>query len=67
MGTIRRFEQQRFVGARDTMVVYDTDDVAAAESLRQRITSDRLLERNLLQAFAPDTLPEAENRGFTPA
>ncbi|GIU91961.1 MAG: hypothetical protein KatS3mg011_0867 [Acidimicrobiia bacterium] len=28
--------------------------------------ADRLLERNLLQAFGPDTLEEAANRGFRP-
>ena len=28
MARLRRFEENRFIGARDTMVVYDCDDEA---------------------------------------
>lgn len=49
------------------MVVYDCDDGAQLAELEQRVVDDQLLGRNLLQAFAPDTLPEAANRGFKPA
>jgi hypothetical protein len=48
------------------MVVYDTDDGEAADSLIARIETDDLLAKNLLQTFGPDTLAEARNRGFRP-
>lgn len=66
MARHRRFETHRYVGTRDDMVVYDTDDEAQAETLAQRIDADRLIERNLLQTFGPDTPAEARNRGFAP-
>lgn len=66
MARHRRFEAHRFVGTRDDMVVYDTDDVEAADSLIARIETDDLLAKNLLQTFGPDTLAEARNRGFRP-
>lgn len=66
MGRLRRFESHRYVGARDTMRVYDCDDEAQLRELEQRVDTDHLLEANLLQAFAPDTLSEARNRGFRP-
>jgi len=61
-----RFEDYRFVGARDTMRVYDCDDSHQFEELQQRIEADDLVERNVLQSFGPDTLDEARNRGFKP-
>ena len=64
MARLPRFEQHRFVGARDTMVVYDTDDAAQALRLEQRAVSEDLLGRNLVQSFGPDSLAEAHNRGF---
>ncbi len=48
------------------MVVYDCDDPEDLAQLEAREDGDRLLQRNLLQTFAPDELPEARNRGFTP-
>jgi hypothetical protein len=63
---LRRFEEFRFVGAKDTMNVYDTDNEEQAEALRQRVEADDLLKRKLLQTFGPDTLLEARNRGFDP-
>ncbi len=65
MARLQRFEEYRYVGARDTMVVYDCDEPAHFEELSQRLEDDELLVRNLLQTFAPDTVPEARNRGFT--
>jgi hypothetical protein len=61
---LSRFEDYRFIGVRDTMVVYDCDDAEQFAELERRVTEEDLLGRNLLQAFAPDTLEEAENRGF---
>ncbi len=66
MARHRRFEEHRFVGTRDDMVVYDTDDVDAADALLARIDAEDLLTKNLLQTFGPDTLAEARNRGFRP-
>lgn len=66
MSRHRRFEAHRFVGTRDDMVVYDTDDEDAADALLARIDADDLLVKNLLQTFGPDTLAEARNRGFRP-
>jgi hypothetical protein len=62
----RRFETHRYVGTRDDMLVYDTDDETQADTLSQRIDDDDLIERNLLQTFGPDTVAEARNRGFAP-
>jgi hypothetical protein len=66
MARLRRFEEFRFVGTRDTMRVYDSDSPDQAEELAARVESGDLLSNNLLQAFAPDTLAEARNRGFRP-
>jgi hypothetical protein len=66
MTRLKRFEEFRFVGARDTMTVYDTDDDEQADVIRERVASDDLMNRKLLQTFGPDTLLEAENRSFQP-
>lgn len=54
------------MGTRDTMRVYDCDDSGQFEELKNRVESDDLLRRLQLQAFGPDTLEEAMNRGFRP-
>lgn len=66
MARHRRFEEFRYVGTRDTMRVYDQDDDGQSEVLLTRIEEEDLFDRNLLQTFAPDSLPEARNRGFRP-
>ena len=66
MTRIKRFEEFRFVGVRDTMVVYDTDDSVQSEALQERIESDDLVMQKQVQAFGPDTIEEARNRGFKP-
>lgn len=66
MSRLSRFESHRFVGTRDTMRVYDSDDDAQFQELKQRVDDDDLVERKLIQSFAPDTLEEARNRGFRP-
>jgi hypothetical protein len=63
---LARFEDYRFVGIRDTMRVYDSDDSDQFEELERRVTEEDLVGRLLVQAFAPDTLDEARNRGFKP-
>ncbi len=65
MARLARFEEHRFVGTRDTMQVYDCDEPEEFAELSARAEAEELLDRDLLQAFAPDTLPEAANRGFT--
>lgn len=67
MPRLPRFEGFRFVGVRDTMIVHDCDDSEQFALLSQRIEEEDLLGRKLIQAFAPDTLAEARNRGFRPA
>ncbi len=64
MGRLRRFEDCRFLGARDTMRVYDCDDAKQFVLLEARVEADDLFGRNLISAIAPDTLAEARNRGF---
>ena len=39
MARLKRFEPHRYVGSRDDMKVYDTDDAAQAEVLSERIDS----------------------------
>ena len=48
------------------MAVYDCDDEQQFATLEQRVADDGLLAQDLLQAFGPDTLAEARNRGFRP-
>lgn len=64
MGRLRRFDNHRFVGTRDDMLVHDCDRVETLATLKGRVDVEKLLERNMLQAFAPDTAAEARNRGF---
>lgn len=66
MTRLKRFEEYRFVGARDTMTVYDTDDADQVAVIRARIETEDLMNRKLLQTFGPDTLTEARNRSFDP-
>ena len=67
MGRLKRFEEHRFVGTRDDMIVHDCEIEAEFVTLEERIAGEGLLRRNLIQAFAPDTLAEARNRGFHPS
>jgi len=64
LSRLRRFEDYRYIGTRDTMLVYDCDDEAQFAALSARVEEEDLLNRNQLQAFAPDELDEANNRGF---
>ena len=64
MSRLARFEDYRFIGTRDTMRVYDTEDDQQYEELSSRVVEEGLVGRKLVQSFAPDTLDEARNRGF---
>lgn len=48
------------------MRVYDQDDDDQSSALAERVSTDHLIERLLVQSFAPDSLDEARNRGFKP-
>jgi hypothetical protein len=63
---LARFADYRFVGLRDTMRVYDSDDPEQFEELERRVKEEDLVSRKLVQSFAPDTVDEARNRGFKP-
>lgn len=64
MARLRRFESNRFVGTRDDMVVFDCDDPDQFAVLETRMEAVDLVDERRLQAFGPDTLAEARNRGF---
>jgi len=64
MARLRRFEDYRYIGTRDTMVFYDCDDDDQFGELEDRIEASDLLNNNLLSSFGPDTPAEARNRGF---
>ena len=66
MGRLLRFGENRFVGVRKGMIVYDCDDELQFAALEERVNTESLVQRNLLSAIAPDTLAEARNRGFRP-
>ena len=66
MGRLRRFAENRFVGLRDEMRVYDCDDEAQFDSLQKRVDGEELVARALVASFSPDTLAEARNRGYRP-
>ena len=66
MSRLARFEHYRYVGVRDTMRVYDCDDQDQFTKLSERVKAGDLVTRKMVQAFSPDTLLEAENRGFRP-
>ena len=48
------------------MRVYDCDDSVQFDELSQAVEAKNLDMINQLQAFAPDSLIEAANRGFKP-
>ena len=54
-----RFEHTRWLGDKRTQIVYDVD------SAPQEII-DELVAAEAGQAFGPDTLAEARNRGYKP-
>jgi len=64
MARLRRFESNRFVGTRDDMIVHDCDDPDQFAMLESRTETGDLVDERRLQAFGPDTLAEARNRGF---
>ena len=66
MGRIAKFENYRFLGNRKNMRVYDCDNQEEFAQLENLINDKDLIINNLIQAFAPDNIHEAKNRGFKP-
>ena len=48
------------------MRVYDCDNQEELAQLENLINDKDLIINNLIQAFAPDNIYEAKNRGFKP-
>jgi nitrate reductase beta subunit len=46
------------------MIVYDCDETKQSAALESRMADRDLVGEKLLQAFGPDILAEARNRGF---
>ena len=66
MGRIAKFENYRFLGNRKNMRVYDCDNQEEFAQIENLINNKILMINNLIQAFAPDNIHEAKNRGFKP-
>lgn len=66
MGRIAKFENYRFLGNRKNMRVYDCDNQEEYAQIENLINDKDLIINNLIQAFAPDNIHEAKNRGFKP-
>jgi|TARA_B100000678_G_scaffold77113_1_gene63556 hypothetical protein len=66
LGRIAKFENYRFLGNRKNMRVYDCDNQEEFAQIENLINDKDLIINNLIQAFAPDNIHEAKNRGFKP-
>jgi hypothetical protein len=53
-----KFEHSRFLGDKRTQLVYDLD------TWDDRTIIDEIVAEGVGLSFAPDTLPEARNRGY---
>ena len=67
MKRLDRFENSRFVGFKKNMKVYDCDSEEQFSKLIKMTENLDYIKLNLLQAFSPDNVDEAKNRGFKPA
>ncbi len=67
MNRLDRFENSRFVGFKKNMKVYDCDSEEQFSKLIKMTENLDYIKLNLLQAFSPDNVDEAKNRGFKPA
>ena len=57
-----RFAHTRFLGDKRTQLVYDIDELDAATYTSM---IEEIVDAEVGICFAPDTLPEARNRGYT--
>ena len=53
-----KFEEHRYLGDKRNQVVYDLDVCDRADAI------DELMRAETFLCFAPDSLPEARNRGY---
>lgn len=53
-----KFEHSRYIGDKRTQLVYDLD------TWEDRTIIDEIVAEGVGLSFAPDTLPEARNRGY---
>jgi len=67
LNRLDRFENSRFVGFKKNMKVYDCDSEEQFSKLIKMTENLDYIKLNLLQAFSPDNVDEAKNRGFKPA
>ena len=58
MERLARFEGHRYVGDKRNQVVHDIDACDAPDVIEELLAAETFL------CFAPDTLPEARNRGY---
>ena len=58
MERLAKFEEHQYVGDKRTQVVHDIDACEHPDVIDELLESERFL------CFAPDTLPEARNRGY---
>lgn len=65
MGRPSRFEHNRYLGDKRSMVFYDLDAVDSDEAVRAAV--DELLASERFATFGPDTPAEARNRCYRPA
>jgi hypothetical protein len=66
MSRVHRFERHRFIGLRESMLVFDTDDAGQAARIADLVGEGGAMDRLEVSTFSPDTLAEARNRGFRP-
>ena len=67
MNRLERFENSRFVGFKKNMKVNDCDSEQQFSKLIKMTENLDYIKLNFLQAFYPDYVDEAKNRGFKPA
>lgn len=67
MARLPAFADNRFIGTRRDMKLFDCDDETEFAALAARVETEQLVATNGLQSFSPDSSAEARNRGFRPS
>ena len=60
-----KFENNRFVGDKRSLVVHDLDQYGKDDTVTAAV--DELMASERFLAFGPDTIAEARNRGYHPS
>jgi len=66
LARLTRFENYRFLGNRINMKIYDCENEDQFKAIETLQIEKDLVMNNKIQAFSPDSLEEAMNRGFKP-